>query len=269
MPKLPQFAIKSAGNVGDFLIEIARLWRLACEFAYWVFIAPWTGKRSLRRHAFVEQLVFTGNQSLLIIFVVAASVGAVIALQSAYQLRQFGAVIYTGALVSVSMARELSPLVSAIVIAGRVGASIAAELGSMKVQEEMDALTTMAIQPVPFLVVPRITAILVMLPCLTLLSIVIGIAGGLAVGTFGLGIDPHLFLSKSLEALVAKDILTGLAKSFVFAFLIGIISTYKGLSVQGGAEGVGRATTESVVWSILSIIVSDCLLTSLFYYAFS
>lgn len=257
------------GAFGNVLVEIARLSQLAREFFYWIIVAPLIGKMGMRRHSLIHQLVFTGNESLFIIFLVAASVGAVLALQSAYQLTQFGAIVYTGALVSVSMARELGPLVSAIVIAGRVGASITAELGTMKVQEEMDALTTMGISPVPFLVVPRITAILMMLPCLTVLSFVIGILGGFLIGTLGLGIEPNLFLAKTFEALVPKDIFTGVAKSFVFSFLIGTIATYKGLSVKGGAEGVGRATTESVVWSIISIIVFDCILTAIFYYAFS
>lgn len=257
------------GTSENVLIEIARLFQLAREFFYWILIAPLIGKSGVRRHAFVHQLVFAGNESVFIIFLVAISVGAVLALQSAYQLGQFGATIYTGALVSVSMARELGPLVTAIVIAGRVGASITAELGTMKVQEEVDALTTMGISPVPFLVVPRLAAILIMLPCLTVLSFVIGILGGFLIGTVGLGLERNLFLDKTFDALVPKDILTGFAKSFVFAFIIGTTSTYKGLSVKGGAEGVGRATTESIVWSIISIIVFDCILTAIFYYVFA
>src|SRR3989338_1785959 len=251
-----------------FLIEIARLGRLGQEFMYWSIVAPIAGKRGMRRHSFVQQLVFMGNESVFIVFLVATSVGAVLALQAAYQLRQFGAVLYTGALVSVSMTRELGPIVTAIVIAGRVGASVTAELGTMKVQEEIDALTTMGISPIPFLALPRILAILVMLPCLTILGDVVGILGGFVIGTLGLGIEPNFYLEKSFDALVAKDITTGIAKSVVFALLIGLISTFKGLSVEGGAEGVGRATTQSVVLSIITIIISDCLCTAIFYYAF-
>ena len=255
-------------KVNPFFIEIARLTRLSQNFLYWTLIAPVVGKRGLRRHSFVEQLVFMGNESIFIMFLVSASVGAVLALQAAYQLKQFGAVLYTGALVSVSITRELGPLVAAIVIAGRVGASITAEIGTMKVQEEIDALTTMGIPPVPFLVVPRILAIVITLPCLTILGNAIGMFGGFLIGVIGLGIEPATYLHKSFDALVQKDIITGIVKSFVFASLIGIISTYKGLSVEGGAEGVGRATTQSVVLSIISIIVADCLCTGIFYYAF-
>ena len=255
-------------KINPLFIEVSRLARLSQNFLYWVLVAPVIGKRGLKRHSLVEQLVFMGNESVFIMFLVTASVGAVLALQAAYQLKQFGAVLYTGALVSVSMARELGPLVTAIVIAGRVGASITAEIGTMKVQEEVDALTTMGISPVPFLIVPRILALLITLPCLTILGDTIGMFGGFLVGVLGLRIEPGVYIQKSFDALVQKDIVTGIVKSIVFSLLIGIISTHKGLSVEGGAEGVGRATTQSVVLSIIAIIVSDCLCTGIFYYVF-
>lgn len=268
MTRVLQFFELVGQKTHSFFAEVGRLYLLARDFFYWSFVAPVAGKRGLRRHAFSEQLVFMGNESFFIVFIVAASVGAVLALQGAYQLKQFGAVMYTGSLVSVSISRELGPIVTAIVIAGRVGASITAELGSMKVQEEVDALITMGIPPIPFLVVPRILAMMIMLPCLTIFCLAIGMAGGLLIGTLGLGIDSAQFMNASFNALAPKDILTGLAKSFVFAILVGLISTSKGLSVEGGAEGVGKATTQSVVLSIISIIVADCLCTAVFYYVF-
>jgi phospholipid/cholesterol/gamma-HCH transport system permease protein len=251
-----------------FIIEVARLSKLFSEAFQWAFLAPLAGKRGLRRKAFIKQLVFIGNESFPIVALVTASVGAVLALQAAYQLKQFGAIFYTGGLVAVSLARELGPVVTAIVIAGRVGASITAELGTMKVQEEVDALLTMGISPVPFLVVPRLLAIGIMLPCLTILGDAIGMAGGWLIGTAGLGIPSSLYLEKSFDSLVPKDLITGVVKSFFFALLIGAIAIYKGLSVEAGAEGVGRATTQSVVLSIISIIVADCLFTATFYYVF-
>jgi phospholipid/cholesterol/gamma-HCH transport system permease protein len=266
--QLTGFFEKSGKTTHSFLAEVGKLSDLAKNFFYWTFVAPASGKRGLRKQSFFDQLTFMGNESLFIVILVAASVGAVLALQAAYQLKEFGAIMYTGALVSVSMTRELGPIVTAIVIAGRVGASITAELGTMKVSEEVDALTTMGIPPIPFLVVPRILAMIVMLPALTILSFAIGLFGGYLVGTFGLQLDGTLFLNNSLNALVPKDILTGVAKSFIFAILVGLISTYKGLSVHGGAEGVGRATTESVVLSIIAIIVSDCVSTAVFFYVF-
>ncbi len=247
---------------------IGSLSTLLSDSLYWTFLAPLGGKRGLRREAFVKQFLFMGNESFFIAMLVAASVGSVLALQAAYQLKDFGAILYTGALVNVSMCRELGPVVTAIVIAGRIGASVTAELGTMRVQEEIDALTTMGIPPIPFLVVPRIMAMTVALPCLTILSNGMGIIGGLLIGTFALSISPALYLQMGFDALIPKDILTGMAKSFVFAILIGLISTYKGLHVKGGADGVGKATTESVVYSIIAIIVSDCVCTAVFYYVF-
>lgn len=250
------------------LVETSRLSALFRDSVYWTFVAPFSGKKSLRRHLIVHQLLFMGNQSFVIVALVTASVGAVLALQAAYQLNQFGALIYTGALVNVSMARELGPVVTAIVIAGRVGASITAELGTMKVQEEVDALTTIGIPPVPYLVVPRVLALMITLPCLTILGDAIGMLGGFAVGTLGLNIPAGLYWETSMNALVHKDILSGIAKSVVFALLIGINATYQGLSVSEGSESVGRATTQSVVFSIIAIILADCLCTALIYYVF-
>lgn len=269
MTKLSSFFESVGKKTFSFFDEVGRLSFLAKNFLYWAVIAPSTGKKGLRRKSFAEQLVFMGNESLFIVFLVATSVGAVLALQAAYQLKQFGAVMYTGALVSVSMSRELGPIVTAIIIAGRVGASITAEIGTMQVSEEIDALTTMGIPPIPFLVVPKMLAMCIMLPCLTILSMAIGLFGGFLVGTLTLGLDPNMFLKASFDALVPKDILTGVVKSFVFALLVGLIANYKGMSVKGGAEGVGRATTESVVLSIIAIIVSDCLCTAVFYYVFT
>lgn len=260
------------GSVGrrvlSFFTEVFRLSRLVGDFFYWALFAPLAGKRGLRREAFARQLVFVGNESLPIVGLCAAAIGAVLALQAAYQLKQFGALLYTGGLVSVALTRELGPVITAIVVSGRVGASITAELGTMKVSEEVDALTTMGIPPVPFLVVPRVLAIAVMVPCLAMLGNVIGMFGGWLIGTLSLGIPSGLYVQESFDAMVPKDILTGLAKSEVFGVLVGVIATYKGLSVEGGAEGVGRATTESVVLSIIAIIVADCLLTAVFYYVF-
>lgn len=251
-----------------FLAAIARLTGIIRSFGYWTFIAPLSGRRGLQREAFARQLAFAGSESLPIIALVTASIGAVLALQAAYQLRQFGAVIYTGGLVSVSMTRELGPVVTAIVVAGRVGASITAELGTMKVQEEVDALATMGIPPVAYLVVPRILAISLALPCLTVLGDAIGMFGGYLIGTLGLGINSSLYIQESFDTLVQKDILTGLAKSAVFSLLVGFVAVHEGFSVHGGAEGVGKATTRSVVLSIISIIVADGLLTAVFYYLF-
>jgi len=255
-------------GVHTFLGETTRITKLALISLYWFFIAPFRGRKGLRPKALFEQLVFVGNESLGIVALVAAAIGAVLALQSAYQLKQYGAVIYTGGLVSVSMTRELGPLITSIVVAGRVGASITAQLATMKVQEEMDALVTMGIPTIPYLVLPRIVAMAIMMPVLAIMANVIGMVGSYLIGVLTLGLPSGLYIQETLDPLVPKDILTGLFKSFIFAILIGLISVHKGLSVEGGAEGVGRMTTQCVVLCIISVVLADVLCTTIFYYAF-
>ncbi len=226
-----------------------------------------TQKKLVKREHLFYQMLVMGVDSAAIICLVGASVGMVLALQAAYQLKQFGAILYTGSLVSVSMARELGPLVAAIVISGRIGARMAAELGTMKVQEEIDALTTMGLNPVQFLIVPRCVSLMIMLPCLTVIADIMGMLGGFLIGTLGLKINPYLYLAKNFDSLVIKDVYSGLIKSGIFALLISLVSCHQGISVEGGAEGVGKATTQAVVISIVLIIVVDCLATAILYYA--
>ncbi|MBL7072229.1 MAG: ABC transporter permease [Candidatus Omnitrophica bacterium] len=215
----------------------------------------------------LNQMVFAGVQSLLIVFFISLFTGVVIAMQSAYQLRTLGAVIYVAPMVSISMVRELGPVFTALIVTGRVGSAITAELGTMKVSEQIEALETMALSPVRFLIVPRFLALLVMLPCLTVISDFVGMLGGLIVGVFNLGLDPYRYVTFSFNFLTWKDVWTGLVKSVAFATIISIIACYVGLKTQGGAEGVGKATTLSVVVSFILIVVFDCILTGLFYFS--
>jgi phospholipid/cholesterol/gamma-HCH transport system permease protein len=254
-------------NLLVFLGELARISKLIKETFYWSVIMPLSGK-GFRRQAFFKECTEVGIRSLPIVALITASIGLVLALQSAYQLKKFGALMYTGSLVSVSLARELAPLMVAIVIAGRIGAAITAEIGSMKTAEEIDALKTMAINPIYFLVAPKFLSLFFMVPCLTALGDLIGMFGGYAIGVTTLGIDHDIYIDKSFSALVMKDVLTGLLKSFFFAGTIAFISCFQGMNVSGGAEGVGRATTRSVVSSIVMIILLDCLFTAIFYYVF-
>jgi len=258
------------GRIGETLFFVfsgtARLFDLAVTVIRTVFSAFFQRKVIQRTHV-SHQMALMGVDSLGIVCLVGFSVGMVLALQAAYQLKQFGAVLYTGSLVSVSITRELGPLIAAIIISGRVGARLAAELGTMKVSEEIDALTTMGLNPITYLVVPRCLALVVMLPILTVVTDIMGMLGGFFIGTVGVHINPYLYLAKNFDALVLKDIYSGLAKSGIFALLIGLVSCHQGLSVQGGAEGVGKATTQAVVISIVMIIVVDCLATAVIYYA--
>jgi len=165
--------------------------------------------------------------------------------------------------VALSMTRELGPVLTGLITAGRAGASIAAELGTMRVTEQIDALATMGVSPVKYLMVPRIVAGLIMLPVLTTFADVIGIAGGYFVGVEVLGANPTVYIKRTFDYLDADDILGGLLKAAVFGTLIALISSYKGFVAEGGAEGVGRATTGAVVLSSMAVLVSNYFLTSL------
>ena len=260
------FAGKTGQALFFILAGVSRLSSLGADVGRFLVSALFRPK-VIPREFFFKQMVQIGIDSTPIISLVGASVGTVLALQAAYSLKTFGAIMYTGSLVSVAMARELGPLIASIVICGRIGARMAAEIGTMMVQEEVDALTTMGINPVRFLVLPRCLALALMLPCLTVVADVMGMLGGYAIGTTGLGINSYLYISKSVKALVLKDIYTGLIKSFIFSILIALVSCHQGLSVSGGADAVGKATTQAVVISIVLIIVVDCLATAVIYYA--
>ena len=202
-----------------------------------------------------------------IVALISFLIGFILALQSAAQLRQFGASIFVADLISISMTREMGPLMTAIIFAGRSGSAIAAELATMVVTEETDALKAMGLNPVRYNLVPKIHAISTMMPLLTILSMVLGILGSLLIGVVYLGIGVKPFMMQAINALILKDILTGLVKSIVFAWLIVITSAAYGLRVRGGAADVGRATTASVVTSIFLVILADSVLGLLFYFS--
>ena len=252
----------SVVNVFEQTIEVLCLLADTC---YYIFIGPFR-KKTPKYANILEQMIFMGLQSFPITFFVALFTGIVIAMQSAYQLKIFGAEIFTASMVSVSMARELAPVLTGLVVAGRVGAAITAEISSMKVSEQIEALETMALDPVRFLVVPRVLALIIMLPCLTVLSDIVGIIGGFIVGVFSIGLNSYRYMDMSFEFLLWKDVWTGLVKSFVFGLTISLVGCYMGLNAKGGAEGVGRATTLSVVTSFILIILFDCVLTGIFYF---
>jgi phospholipid/cholesterol/gamma-HCH transport system permease protein len=221
-----------------------------------------------RRKEFFSQMYKIGVLSFPIVFLVSFFTGMVLALQSAYQLTKMNAQIYIASLVALSMVRELGPVLTALVVAGRVGASITAELGTMKVTEQIDALETLASNPVKYLIVPRFLALCFMLPLLTVYADFIGIIGGYVIGVYKLLLGPTIYVKMTFDPLLFKDLFTGLLKSFVFAVIIAIISCYEGFRTEGGAEGVGKATTLSVVTSFILIITADCLFTALFYFVF-
>lgn len=260
----PIFSIGSATQ--NILSSLKEALSLLSKTLYWITIGPLKGKFVSREYIF-EQMVFTGVRSLSIVFFVNFFTGIVLAMQSAYQLSKLGATMYVAGLVSVSLARELGPVLTALVVAGRVGAAITAQLGSMKVTEQIEALDTMALDPVRFLVVPRFLALLLMLPALTIFGDLMGNLGGYVVGVLNLKIGPTLYIDTAFKFLALKDIYTGVFKSFVFGAIIAIVSSHQGLSTSGGAEGVGRNTTVSVVTSFILVILADSILTGIFYFS--
>ncbi len=259
--------LESIGRTAhSFIRQFKEVVVLFSQTLYWVFVGPFVKKPVSRKGLFI-QTVFAGIDSLIIVFFVDFFIGMVLAMQSAYQLEQLGATIYVAALVGVSMTREIGPVLTALVIAGRVGAAITAELATMKVTEQVEALQTISLNPVRYLVVPRFLALLIMLPCLTILGDLIGMFGGYVIGITNLGLSSGLYIDTTIEFLTVKDIMTGLLKSAVFGMIIAMIACYQGLSTEGGAEGVGRSTTRSVVTSFILIIMADAVLTALFYFA--
>ena len=212
------------------------------------------------------QMVRLGVRAVPIIALVQIFVGMILALQLAPVLADYGQLDKVATVVSVAVFRDLGPLISAVVLTGFAGAAIAAELGTMVVGEEIAALRTSAIHPVRFLVVPRIIACLLTTVALTVLADIVGAVGGGLIDRWVLQGDSWQYYHTTIESLALKDFLTGLIKSAVFAFIIVLVSCYEGLSVAGGAEGVGRATTRSVVLAIFLIIAADCAFTTFFYF---
>ncbi|MBM4372400.1 MAG: MlaE family lipid ABC transporter permease subunit [Deltaproteobacteria bacterium] len=215
---------------------------------------------------FVEQSVRLGADSLPIIALISFLVGLTTALQAAYQLLQFGANIYIADLVGVAMVVELGPLMTAIVMAGRSGSSMAAEISSMVIAEEVDALRTMGINPVRYVLSPKLLALVFTTPLLTVLSMVVGIGGGVLVALFYLDLSFTAFWNEMIDALALRDLLVSLLKAMTFAVLIGLTAGHVGFRASGGASGVGRATTASVVASIFLVIVFDAAYSLIFYF---
>jgi phospholipid/cholesterol/gamma-HCH transport system permease protein len=206
-----------------------------------------------------------GRDGLPIVLLISFLMGLITAFQAAVQLKEFGAEIYVANLVGLSITRELGPLMTAIIAAGRSGAAFAAEIGTMKVSEEVDALAAMGLDRTRFLVTPKVVALLLMLPCLTLFADLIGIIGGLFVAVFNLGLPAVVYMRQMALYMTFNDIGTGLIKSVVFAFLIAGIGCLRGFQARSGAESVGRITTSAIVSAIFSIIVSDAIFTLLFH----
>jgi phospholipid/cholesterol/gamma-HCH transport system permease protein len=229
---------------------------------YWLFVPPYERKRIF------EQSKKAGVDSLPIVALISFFLGVILAFQISYLMQRLGSEMYIASVVALTIVRELGPIITSLVVAGRVGAAITAELGSMQVTEQIDALETLATNPIKYLVVPRLIALALMLPLLTMFADLIGIFGGWVICVFRLGISSRLYLNITFDALLFKDLFTGLSKTIFFGMIIAWVSCYEGFNVEGGAEGVGKATTKAVVTSFILIIASDCFFTALFYFIF-
>lgn len=228
-------------------------------------IADLFRKKKYRKGEFVKQAVKIGVNAVPIVLVMTFIIGLVLALQSASQLRNFGADVFIVDLIVIAMMGEMGPLITAILVAGRSGSSIAAEIATMKVTSELDALQTMGLNPLRFIVLPKLYGSIFTLPFLTILANVSGILGGALAAYIYLDISPATFFSRMGESLYNKDIITGMVKSIVFANIIVLTGSFYGFHVDKGAEGVGRVTTQSVVVAISLVIVADMILGLLFY----
>ena len=261
--------IEIVGRLGRWTLEqlgaALRVSVLMVDTVVWLVVAPIKG-RGFRWRNSVESFVEFGVRSLPIVGMISLLIGVIIALQASYTLGQWGANRYIADLVAVSAMRELAPLMTAILIAGRCGSAITAEIGTMKVNEEIDALEVMGVNPIKYLVAPKFLAMVTAVPSVTALAILIMIVGGWVAAVFVVGVDSRIYVTETLSSIVEKDLVTGMIKSVFFGIAICWVGVYRGFQVEGGAEGVGRQTTASVVTAIFLIIVIDLVFTILFYY---
>jgi phospholipid/cholesterol/gamma-HCH transport system permease protein len=211
----------------------------------------------------LRQMYVTGIQSMGVTLVVALFIGMVLALQTGLSLRPMGLESVLSQITGVAMVREMGPLMTAIILAGRVGSAMAAEIGTMRVSEEIDALEIMSINPVRFLVMPRVIALTLMAPLLTIYADFVGIIGGAIVAATQVGINPDQFFHDCFEMIEYRDLYSGLLKSFVFGIIVAIVSCSEGMRARGGAEGVGRSTRKAVVNSLLGIIIANYIMTTI------
>ncbi len=240
----------------NFIFELGDTALLFLKALYWSFRPPY------RWRELFKQMEKFGVSSVSVVFITSLFTGMVLALETYTGLKKFNAESVIGSIVAVSMFRELGPVLTALVVTGRAGSAMAAELGTMRVTEQIDAMYTMAVDPIHYLVVPRLITGVTMLPVLTVISDLLGVIGGYFVSIVLLKINSHTYIRQMLNHTDLHDLYSGLVKAAVFGLLISLICCYKGLSTKGGAEGVGRSTTQAVVISSVVVLVADYFLTA-------
>ena len=242
-----------------FLTEVGRFFVMLARTLAWTPRRPWDARELVR------QMVRVGVDSLPVVLLTALFTGMVFALQTFSTLRRFGAEGFVGSLVALSMVRELSPVISSLLIAGRCGSAMGAEIGTMRVTEQIDALEALATDPVHFLVVPRVWATVLTLPLLIVVGDVIGIAGGYLISVVYFGANPVTYVENTFRYMDLDDLTSGLVKAAVFGLIVAVVGCQKGYHTRGGAEGVGRATTRAVVLASIAILIADFFLTKILF----
>ncbi|OGP29817.1 MAG: ABC transporter permease [Deltaproteobacteria bacterium GWC2_42_11] len=246
------------GEMAENAIRVTgEIFLMLYQSVVWMFVPPFK-----LRNLF-KQMEFVGVKSMFVVLLTGSFTGMVLALQSYNALKRFGAESLVGPTVALSMARELGPVLTGLMVTGRAGSAMATELGTMRVTEQIDALYTMAVNPIKYLVVPRIIAGILMLPVLTVIADFIGVAGGYFISVHVLNINPGVYIGRTIDFVKVEDIFDGLIKSFFFGLILSLVACYQGFYTKGGAEGVGRAATKSVVMASVLILIADYFLTSM------
>ena len=252
--------LERVGAGAQAVVEVSgQMGIMLARASMWLFVPPFKWRNIFK------QMEFVGVQSLFVVVLTGTFTGMVLALQSYTALKRFGAESMVAPAVALSMARELGPVLTGLMVAGRAGSAMATELGTMRVTEQIDALTTMAVNPVRYLVTPRILAGVVMLPILDIIASFVGIVGGYIVGVKMLGINSGVYIARTVDYLTFGDIMDGIVKAGVFGLILALVACYNGFYTTGGAEGVGKAATRSVVTGCVLILASDYVMTSFMY----
>ena len=246
-------------RVLHFLAESGKIIIFSAKVFLWIFRPP------LDARSLLKQVEEVGVKSIPVVLITGAFTGMVLALQSYTGFKRFNAEAFVGTVVALSITRELGPVLSGLMVSGRVGSAMAAELGTMQVTEQIDALYTLATNPIKYLIVPRFLAAVIIMPILTIFTDVVGILGGYLVSVELLGSNPTIYLRRTFDYLDLEDFYIGLLKSIIFGMIIALIGCYEGFHTQGGAEGVGKATTKAVVMSSLLILIANYFITALFF----
>jgi phospholipid/cholesterol/gamma-HCH transport system permease protein len=249
---------RSRAKFSETMLYMGEISQLGWAVLKMMFSGPYD------RELIIAQFESIGVRSMSIVAITSLFIGMVLALQTAYSLAEFGGKLFIGKVVSLSLIRELAPVLMSLMVGGRVGAGITAEIGTMKVTEQIDALRALATNPVRKLVFPRVFSTTVMFPLLTIISCFVGIMGGLLISTGNLHLDAAFYLRSVIETVQFNDLASGVMKTFFFGFGIGLIACFNGLRTSGGADGVGRATTMTVVSGAITVLIMDFFLTKLF-----